>query len=163
MQGAAHRNLGMLIVSIAFILFSGGFLAWSYAYGPNVRVVPLLVGWTTLILAIADFILGLRKDGGLSKEPQAAGGSGRKVALPFYRVREVQSIGWLLGLVVGIYLVGFLVISPIFVSASLYVRGKIGWRTAGLAAGLVSIGIWFFFSRIMHYELFRGILLEQFY
>ena len=167
------RNYGGHMVAIAFIVVSAGFLAWSYAYSPVVRTVPLLIGWTTLALAAIDFVLGLRNggrlgekprtDGSAGVEPRADGNAGEEGALPFYKGREVRALGWLLGLVAGIYLVGYLVITPIFVSVSLVRRGKIGWSRAGFAAAVVSIGIWFFFSRVMNYELYRGILLEPFY
>lgn len=152
-------------LALALIVCVALFLVWSYSYPPSVRLVPVLIGWGTLAFAVADFLVRFR---GRPPEPKTAGGGatgepGQERKTPPSRRVEIIAVAWIGGLAAGIYLFGFLLTSPLYVALSLRLRGKKSWRYAAIATVAVTFGIWLVFSKLMRYELYRGILFEGFY
>lgn len=162
MKRLAASPAGELVFSLVLIACVGAFVAWSYAYAPRVRLVPLLVGWSTLVVAVVDFVvrygpaLGLR--GRLvAWRWQREAGEGQRPVYPSLG-KEVRAVGWLAGFVAGVYFFGFLAMAFVYVLASLYLRGRTGVRLAGAMAALCTLGIWLVFTQLLQYELYAGML-----
>ena len=66
---------------------------------------------------------------------------------------------WFAGLAAGLYLVGFLVVIPLFAVASLMLRGGRRLGAAVIFSASLLASVWIVFEWLMGYELYRGILL----
>jgi putative tricarboxylic transport membrane protein len=138
------------------LLFIIGFLIESYTYSEDERTVPLLAAWGAFAIYVLDVLV--MSDTRL----------GRIVAIVFPRVRgpldrspakrAAALFVWFAGLAIGIYLIGFLVTIPLYVVASLVVRGRRRPRMAAMFAAGVFATVWVVFEWLMGYELYRGIL-----
>jgi putative tricarboxylic transport membrane protein len=145
----------------AFVLaFIVGYLLESYTYGEDERTVPLLAAWATLAIYVLDVLL------------MSNTRAGRVLAIVFPRVRGPLDQGsaklaaslfaWFTGLAIGIYLVGFLITIPLYVIASLMLRGRRQFKTATIfSAGIFAV-VWIGFEWLMGYELYRGVLFGAF-
>ena len=139
------------------LLFIAVYLIDSYTYTEDERKVPLLVAWATLGIFVLDVLV-------MSKTRV-----GRMVAVAFPRVRGPidhsppkvagSLFVWFAGLAAGIYLVGFLVVIPLFAVASLMLRGGRRPGAAVIFSASLFAAVWIVFEWLMGYELYRGILL----
>ncbi len=139
------------------LLFIAVYLIDSYTYTEDERKVPLLVAWATLGIFVLDVLV-------MSKTRV-----GRMVAVAFPRVRGPidhsppklagSLFVWFAGLAAGIYLVGFLVVIPLFAVASLMLRGGRRPGAAVILSASLFAAVWIVFEWLMGYELYRGILL----
>jgi len=145
----------------AFVLaFIVGYLLESYTYEEDERTVPLLAAWATLAIYVLDVLL------------MSNTRAGRVVAIVFPRVRGPLDQGpaklaaslfsWFTGLAIGIYLVGFLITIPLYVIASLMLRGRRQFKTATIFSAGIFAMVWIVFEWLMGYELYRGVLLGAF-
>jgi len=152
---------GLLLAFILVIILT------SLTYSPKARLIPLIIGGGTLVLAIlallSEFYPGLLRTldvslmdfaaSGAAIEPGSEQPSGVKVAK-----RVLNMSMWLAIFFVLIYLVGFLISIGVFVLLFLKVYGKIGWVKT-IAVSAITWGfIYGTFEVFIKVELFRGIL-----
>lgn len=145
----------------AFVLaFIVAYLFESYSYGEDERTVPLLAAWATLAIYVLDVLV------------MSNTRAGRVVAIVFPRVRgpldqspaklAASLFAWFAGLAAGIFLVGFLITIPLYVIASLMMRGRRPLKTAAVFSAGVFAVVWIVFEWLMGYELYCGIVLGAF-
>jgi hypothetical protein len=153
---AVPASRGEWAFSAFVLVFIVGYLFESYTYDEDERTVPLLAAWSTLAIFVLDVLV------------MSNTRVGRIVAIVFPRVGgpldqspaklAASLFAWFTGLGVGIYLVGFLITIPLYVIASLMLRGRKPFRTAAIFAASVFAVIWIVFEWLMGYELYRGVL-----
>jgi len=97
-RGALYFALGLFAVTVVFIYL-------SYDYAPGVRLFPLMVGYTSLILCTFDLIgltdtgLGRSIDAAFSGEAGEETGKAPKFAPRLSR--QLIAMAWMVGLTIG--------------------------------------------------------------
>jgi hypothetical protein len=76
------------------------------------------------------------------------------------RAREFNGIGYVVALVLAIYVVGFYVAIPVYVFASIASLGRQPLAVAALVTVPTFVAIYVVFNLILEYPLFRGVLLS---
>jgi len=149
-----HTALYFAFGILALMIF---FIHQTYGYTGKVRNFPLVVGYTGVVLCVLD-ILSLanlavgaaiaRIFGCHLNEKEMAGRPVR---------RELIAFAAMGGCVLGIWLFGFLVFSPIFVMLWMMAGGKT--IKASLYGGCFTlVFIYLLFELAFKYELFRGVI-----
>ncbi len=145
----------------ALLVLAIVYLATGYGYSPEARAFPVTVAWATIALVGLDLVSRTKTPLGetLIRTLNPAAAPEKTEHLPHYPVvKQVAAIAWVLGFVAAMVLVGILTAVPVYVSASMFFRGKRPlWLCAGVAAA-VAIFIWFLFERVLMLELYPGIL-----
>lgn len=148
--------LVVLALSVVFVL-------WSRQYGEQGGLMPGLVGWVLIVLGLVDVIAssgtrlgdvlaGLFAGEIVGEAPPEAHPAG-KAAL---------AAAWVTGFVAAVYVFGFLPVIPVYVFVFVAVQGRLGLRTALLAAVAVTLFTWGVFQELMHYDVYRGLLFETY-
>ena len=146
-----------LYIAFGVLALMVTFLHETYGYTGNVRNIPLIIGYTGIVICILD-VLGLsNRDLGtaitpfLSRHLEKKEMSGRTVT------RALIIVAAMGGYVLGIWLFGFLAFSPVFVVLWMLAGGKTVKNV--LYGGLVTlVFIYLVFEISFKFELFRGIL-----
>ena len=133
------------------------FIHETYGYTGKVRDFPLIVGYTGVVLCALD-ILSLTATGagtaitrffGSQINPMELGGRPVK--------RELIAFAAMGGCVLGIWLFGFLVFSPLFVMSWMLAAGKP--VRSSLYGGIFTLAfVWLLFEVAFKYELHRGVV-----
>lgn len=152
-------------------LLAGTMIYLSLDLSPVAHLVPLTVLIPTLILTLAQLIVDLK-----TTTLTARQGSRRvdffhsdifRQKLQTQRAstkpapllqRELKAFGWMVALLLGIYLLGFALSLPLFILLYLRKRSGEGWRfslTTSLAAAGVIYAV---FSLILEGSLYTGFL-----
>lgn len=156
-RGALYFALGLFALTVFFIYL-------SYDYAPNVRLFPLMVGYTGLILCALDLI-GLT-DTALGRiintvfSGTAAGETGKVAKFTPKLSRQLIAMAWMVGLVIGIYIVGFMVMVPVYVFSSMHFQGKKSVKKCAYGAVSTIVFVWVMFEFLLKYELYRGVFAE---
>lgn len=136
-------------------------LVWTYDYQPAMRRLPLLVAWSTIVLAILDGLS--RTESGLGRTingifswgfgmPEVAGRTS-----PSPR-SEVRAIAWIIGFVALVVAVGFYVAIPAYILLATRVQARAGWLASIAAALAVLGGVWALFFGLLEYNIYGGLL-----
>ena len=158
-----HRRpsaLYILIILAIVILF----IATSYQYKLTDRMFPLMVGYFALPLLIMDLLaLTDSKIGDnisiffSAKTPEKVDEDADTTVRSLKQ--ELMIFMWMGILVLGIYLIGFLPCTPVFVYCWMKYRGGYSIReSAYLSIGTI-VFVYVLFEIILQYELYPGIFL----
>jgi hypothetical protein len=152
---------GSIYFAVFIFVFALFFCVYSLTFSQmKTKLVPLAVGVITLILG------GIQLGTELVKKPRkqddnasndTSNGSDEKDELHLY----VTYFAWSVGLILGIYLLGFLVSIPIFILSFLLLHGKSLYRSA-LVSIITSISLYIVFVLIFKIDLYEGIALRMF-
>ena len=159
------------IFTFGALLFVVLLLWLASGYPPRARQVPDVVGWFTLICLIIQLVLdsaprlsarqsGPRLDDILSVDEQVreARSSGE-----VEKRLEITAFCWLLFLLFGLVLMGFLVFIPIYIFSYLRFQASYKWLKAALYAAGTWLFVYLLFVRLFEIRLYAGILLERFF
>ena len=133
------------------------FIHETYGYSGRVRNFPLIVGYTGVVLCILDILSLLNRGIGavitkfFGSHLDTSEIGGRKVA------RELIACGAMCGCVLGLWLFGFLVFSPIFVIIWMIVGGKT-FKHSVYGGFFTLVFIYLMFELAFKYDLYRGIV-----
>jgi hypothetical protein len=133
------------------------FLVVGYRYPPLARQFPVTVALVVLVLAGLDIASRINAPvARLLKNPRdSRGGSTGEFAS---RRVQIAAVLWLAGFAVLLLLVGVLSAVPLYVLASLRLRGHRPWLRCVLAAAASTAIVWLLFSAALRIELYRGII-----
>ena len=161
-RGALYFALGLFALTIVFIYL-------SYDYAPEVRLFPLMVGYTGLILCALDLIsltdTGFGRiidsvfSGKAAEEAREETGKAPPKFAPKLS-RQLIAMAWMVGLTIGIYIVGFMAVVPVYVFSSMLFQGKKSVKQCAYGAISATVFIWVMFELLLKYELYRGIFAE---
>lgn len=153
------RNIFYFVYGLhAFFWF---YIYEAYQYSGATLYFPMLVGYTGIFLTFLDVLTLTRTRLGAAvntffgtelSEPAEAHGDVRA---------EFGVIAGLGGLLLGIYLLGFLIGGPISVFAWMRIQGRKSYRLCAYVALGTLAFLWVLFELLLRYELFRGILVER--
>jgi hypothetical protein len=137
------------------------YLVTGYEYSAEARAFPVTVAWAMLALVALDLVSRTKTPIGASliRTLNPAAAPEKVEHLPRYSLlKQLAAIGWVLGFVSLMVLVGILYAVPVYVFASMFVRGRRAlWLCAAVAAA-ATLFIWFLFERVLMLELYTGIL-----
>jgi hypothetical protein len=142
---------------IAFMLFFGGY---ALTYGSiRMSAVPLVACGLVVVLGVVQLRDELIKEENdkEANDLQAKDitkGDGSEVR------KYVRAVLWLAGLVLAIYLSGFLIATALFILAYLKKEGRTGWLVSIASAAIATILIYLTFVSMMQVDLFPGIFFE---
>jgi hypothetical protein len=141
----------LMLIFVAAVLISGT------QYERNVRLVPYVVGFPTLILVFVLWLGELRPTWKLrgSRSPQEGTkvDTGKDTDFTSWGP-AVNTLGWIFVFFVIIFLFGFFVATPVFLAAFLYRKARLSPLKAvliavlttlvacGFVQGLIGIGLW---------------------
>jgi hypothetical protein len=133
------------------------FLLAGYRYPPLARQFPVTVAWVMLVLAGLDIASRIDSPiGAALKNRLDRGGAAREEIGSHWA--QLAGVAWLAGFAVMLWLVGVLYAVPLYVFASLRLRGRRPWLRCLLGAGASTAIVWLLFSAALRIELYRGII-----
>ena len=143
--------------AILFLL-ALGFVVLGYGYAGQAATVPLLIGWSMLLLTALDLAsrLPIRAGATLLRWLNPAALTDSAAAAP--RARQVIAIGGAIGFVALMLLTGILIAVPVFVCVALRFGAARSWLFSLLLAGLTTLFIWALFTPLLGLDLFPGLL-----
>jgi cytochrome b561 len=145
------------LAALAIIGLAAIFVYEARGWKLEARLYPWIVGIATLVLAVIHLMLELRRGRveptetpGVVDSETAAGGD------PRFRVAGV--FAWSLGLLGGIWLLGFGIGVPLFLFFHLKAQSREGWGLSLGLAGVAGVTFWYVFDRLLHVPLPGGAL-----
>ena len=154
------RDFGAALVVLAGAVV---FLLWTQTVPARAAAMPTLVAWLAIVLALIDVVAQTETAVGrvvrrfVSAEKVIewkAQGDGEDATWG----RVFLSVLWVIGYLGGIYLVGFLLTTPLYVFLYMVLHGAKSLRTAGIMAIATTVLIWLTFEIAFKYPLYPGIL-----
>jgi len=150
-----HTALYFAFAVLALMIF---FIHETYGYTGKVRNFPLIVGYAGVVLCVLDILSlgntrpGMAITGFFGSHLDVATMSGRKVS------RELIAFAAMGGCVLGIWLFGFLLFSPVFVILWMLFGGK-SLKHAIYGGAFTVAFVYLLFEVAFKYELHRGVLI----
>jgi len=160
-----------IIVDIAWVVFSAGYISTATQYPPAGRLIPMTVGIAALVIGLfqlsGNIFPVLRRfthDKEVSKDQAEESMSPDSLnASNVAWLRQWIAIGWAAGLVLGIYVLGYIITIPVFFLAYFLVqKNQRNWKLAIISAvvmGALTFGV---FDVLLGLHLYTG-LLGQFF
>ena len=159
---------GRALFTFASLLFVALLLWLSSSYPPRARQVPEVVGWFSFFCLAVQLVL--------DAFPQLARRRHRFDAFSVDdQVREARSSGhierhleviafcWLVFLLIGLVLLGFMVFIPIYIFCYLRFQAERTWLASAVYAAATWLFVDLLFVRLFEIRLYAGILLERFF
>jgi hypothetical protein len=139
-----------------------GFLLWARTYSGTAGAMPVLVAWGTIVLSLIDIVsqfetpLGrrVRRLVTADKIVEWKMEGDEEAALR----RILLSVAWLVGYLVGLFLVGFLIATPVYIFFYMVIHGGRSVRDSALTAAGTTFMIWLTFVVLFKYPLYQGLL-----
>ncbi len=150
--------LGLLVLTILY-------LATAYNYAPDARAVPAGVAWVMLVLVILDLISRTRTKAGMAlmHSLNPAGDADKMAEHKRYpALKQIGAVVWVAGFAAAMVLIGILYAVPLYVFASLYVRGRRPLLFALSVSAAATAMIWLLFVAVLGLELYPGALFSEF-
>jgi Tripartite tricarboxylate transporter TctB family len=145
----------------AFVLWlaTAGYLATAYGYTPDSRIMPVLVAWSMLALLALDLAsrTQTRLGHAVTRWLNPAAERGPDAAADTV-ARQVAAVLWLAGFAAALLLIGVLYAVPLYVVASIRLRGRRSYRISLLAAGGMTMVVWLLFAVVLRLQLYPGLL-----
>jgi hypothetical protein len=144
------------------LALTAGYLATAYHYSADARAVPAGVAWVMVVLVILDLVSRTRTALGLTLMHwlNPAGDPANLAEHKRYPImKQVSAVFWIGAFAAAMVLIGILYAVPLYVFASLSIRGN---RPLLLAAGVAiaaTVVIWLLFVAVLGLELYPGMLL----
>jgi hypothetical protein len=144
-RGCGHQYLLPCLIWLLAL----GFLIEAHGFSAASGAVPLLIGWSTLVLTSIDVFLRVR-----SPADPGAADTEKKVAA----ARVAVAVAGVVLVVAGMTLVGILRTVPVFVFSALRWGGGRNLTTSLVVALVLTGLIWGTFGGLMRLELYPGLL-----
>ena len=149
------------VPAIAAATAAAVYVATAYGYSPDARAAPLLIGWSVIVLAGFDVASRTQTAAGRTLTRWLNPGVSRHHggADPAYTAaRQIGAVAWIAAFVAAFALIGALYAIPLYVFAATRWRGGRPILVSLVSAAATLAGIWLMFSRLLHLELYPGLL-----
>jgi hypothetical protein len=157
-------SLAFTALILLFVLF---FIVTSFSYEHDARLIPLLVGFSTLVLVLAVLVNEIHPVS-IVEKMNVDWTKDLKVQESSPKKKEKVSakklliiICWIFGFFLFIFLFGFPISIALFTLAFLKIEGKVSWVKAILTAVIVSAAVFVIFEWAMGFGLFEGVLFGE--
>ncbi|MFQ5851574.1 MAG: tripartite tricarboxylate transporter TctB family protein [Candidatus Binatia bacterium] len=153
-----------ILVSLGFVVFFGGAVYLARGWILHARLFPWSIGIPGLILSIVQ--VWRDSSGWLEKSPER--GKGVQVDEVYQRTlparvelaRTLCLFGWMLGIILAIWLLGFDKAIPVFVFLYTRFQAREGWvLSLGMTAGTVAF-VWGLFDYLLGLQWSPGVLFQ---
>lgn len=141
----SKANLYLYLVTMAIMLFTVLYSLFGMAEFES-KLLPVMIGSVVLLLAGGGLLSEIRAR---AMQPEGAA----QEPLP----RSLVNLGWVVGFLLGIYLLGYVVAILLFVLAYMKWLGT-GWHLAVAFAVLTAAFIYAGFEIGLQLQLYRGLL-----
>lgn len=161
MKRVLGTPLGEYLPAALLLVLTCAYLAIAYRYKPDSRAMPVAVAWAMIALVGLDLAARTRTWTGerlirwLNPAADAAQASRHK---DYPAGKQLAAMLWILGFAAALVLVGVLYAVPLYVFASMRLRGGRSSLVCLAAAGGATLVIWLLFSVLLRLELFPGLL-----
>ncbi len=158
---------GRLAFTALIFLFVLFFIVTSFSYEHDARLIPLLVGFSTLVLVLAVLVNEIHPVSIVEKmnvdwtKDLKVQESSPKIKEKVSAKKILINICWIFGFFLFIFLFGFPISIALFTLAFLKIEGKVSWVKALLTAVIVSAAVFVIFEWAMGFGLFEGILFGE--
>jgi hypothetical protein len=143
------------------------FVVYSFRYGREARLIPLLVALTTLALVILVLIHDhrplaflQRMDIDLTSKYRTQSISAPQDSRPSI-TSLVYIACWIFGFFIAVLIIGFHFSIPLFTLVYLKIKGKVSWFKAASSAAVLGAAAYAVFELIMGFRLFQGWLFGE--
>ena len=145
----------------ALLLFTATYLVTASGYSAESRAMPVLVAGAMLALLLLDLTSRTQTSLGRALtrwlNPAAAQGDAEPADRGLVR-RQVAAALWLVGFAAALVLIGVLYAVPLYVFASMRLRGGRSYPVS-LAGGLgMTLLLWLLFTALLRVPLYPGLL-----
>ena len=150
-------TLGLLLLTVVYLIT-------GYGYAPEARVFPVTVAWVAIVLSALDLVSRTKTPAGetLTRWLNPSASAGKAEAQTQYALsKQISAVVWPLVFVALIVLTGFLVAVPVFVLASMHLRGKRSLLISVPVAAAATFFVWFLFTQVLELELYPGVLFSD--
>lgn len=161
---ADRGRLAFTALILLFVLF---FIVTSFSYEHDARLIPLLVGFSTLVLVLAVLVNEIhpvsiieKMNVDWTKDLKVQESSPKKKEKVAAK-KLLIIICWIFGFFLFIFLFGFPISIALFTFAFLKIEGKVSWAKALLTAVIVSAAVFVIFEWAMGFGLFEGVLFSE--
>jgi hypothetical protein len=147
----------------ALCLLSVGFLVTAYGFNAASGAMPVLIGWTMVILTALDLITRVRAPVGdmlaRALNPSSLNGT-HEPAAPFLAMRRLVAVASILVYLASMVLVGVLPTVPVFMIVALRFGAGRGWLFSLVGAAGMVLLVWAVFARLLGLAIFPGLLFD---
>ena len=161
-ESKVPRAVRSVYPPLLLIGLAAAYVWWSQDYRAGPRLVPVIVGIGTMVLAAIDLV---------SRLDLPAAGAIRAYLGADFRNREMQhdpglwdelaQFGWIAGCVATMLAIGFLPAVPLFVFLYMRVHGRLPLRICLIGAASVFVFVAVVFEFLLDYALYRGVLFDS--
>ena len=144
------------------LALSVGFLLWAKTYPPTAGTVPVLVAWATIVLSIIDAVSQFETPFGrwvrrlVTAEKIVEWKMEGDEDAPLTRI--FLAVAWVFAYLAALFLIGFMIATPIYVLLYMLIHGGRSLRDSALAAAGTTLTIWLTFVVLFRYPLYPGVL-----
>lgn len=151
--------------ALALLVITLVYLVTAYTYQPQARAFPVAVAWVMLVLVALDIASRTKTPVGekLIRWFNPAAAPDKLEKQPHYPLaKQFAAVAWMGGFVALMVLIGILFAVPVYVFASMYIRGKRPLWLCALVAASVTLVIYGIFNWLLQLQLYPGILFEAY-
>ncbi|NQV57479.1 MAG: tripartite tricarboxylate transporter TctB family protein [Rhodospirillales bacterium] len=163
MNDRTRARLMAFVPPIIVLAMSVAFLVISYGYDVRARQVPVLIGWSLIVLCVLDLVATSDTAMGQAVQRFFTGtivGEAEANAHAYPLGRVLVAAAWPIAFVALVYLFGFMAVIPVYVFLFVAVHGKKGVRQGLWATLVTSAFTYVVFEQFLRYEVYRGIFFE---
>jgi hypothetical protein len=148
--------------AILVLALSVSYLLWAKTYPPAAGAVPVLVAWTTIVLSIVDAVSQFETPLGrwvrrlVTAEKIVEWKMEGDEDAPLTRI--LLAVAWISGYLTALFLIGFMIATPIYILSYMRIHGGRSLRDSALAAAATTVAIWLTFVLLFRYPLYPGVL-----
>jgi len=147
------------------LVLSVGFLLWARTYPGTPGAMPVLVAWGTIALVLIDLVSQFETPFGrwlrrlVTADRIVEWKMEGEDDVPLRRI--ILAIAWVVGYLGALFLVGFIIATPIYIFFYMAIHGGRSLRDSALASTAVTLTIWLVFVVLFRYPLYAGLLFER--
>ncbi|MFH0913903.1 MAG: tripartite tricarboxylate transporter TctB family protein [Chloroflexota bacterium] len=149
-----RANAYVYLAIMAIMLFAILWTQLGMKYGIQSKLLPTLIGSIVFLIATVGLWVEVRKEKKAGKEEKKTAGEAKET----WR-RSLVNFSWVIGFLLGIYLLGYTIAIVIFVSSYMKWLGT-RWLTAIVWAVVTSAAIYSAFQFGLQLPLYKGIIPE---
>lgn len=152
--------VGAVLIALLFVLCSIIMLITAYSYSRASGLFPRMAGWIFLSLSMLEFLIQIKS---FMAIPSPLAGGNRAAAMDDKgndRYKGVKGILWLAFMLAMLYVVGFVIATPVFVFAFLRISAGNSTKRSAVIAAITTGFVYLVFSKLLNYELFPGVLFQ---
>lgn len=148
--------------ALALFVAACVFLVWANTYAGREKEFPVLVAGWTVVLTFLDMVANTRTRIGAYLAGLFSGGVSPARKDTGFVVRGVRAefvaMLWVSGFVLAVFVFGFLVVLPIYISLFMLLQGRRSIRQSLISAGATTLLIYLVFQLLWGYAIYPGLL-----